>query len=130
MDTNDEDSSMGERIRRMTAPEPPDLEEFRNLKEITEIPALPFIGNAFDVAGPLDTNRSMCILGRELCAKYGTIFRLSLMGHDYVVISDPDLVQTVFESPEFGKITETDAIFKELRSFRLVKIFILLFNLL
>ena len=63
-------------------------------------------------------NRSMCILGRQLCSKYGGIFRLSLMGHDYVVVSDPHLVEEVFSSPNFGKKTETDAIFKELRCFR------------
>lgn len=95
-----------------------DHKELEGLKEIPEIPSLPFVGNAFNVAGPLDTNRSMCILGRELCPKFGEIFRLSLMGHDYVVISDPSLVQQVFESSEFGKKTETDAIFKELRLFR------------
>lgn len=62
----------------------------------------------------------MCVLGRELCnnPKYGEIFRLSLMGHDFIVICDPNLVQQVFESNDFGKKTETDAIFKELRLFR------------
>lgn len=114
---DEEEESVPESIRRLSEPDT-DAALLRDLKPIPEIPALPFIGNAFDVAGPLDTNRSMCVLGRELCAKYGEIFRLSLMGHDYVVISSPDLVQTVFESPDFGKITENDAIFKELRSFR------------
>ena len=95
-----------------------DFSKLQGLKEIPEIPALPFVGNAFDVAGPLDSNRSMCILGREVCAKNGGIFRLALMGQHYIVVSDPDIVQQVFESPHFGKATETDAIFKELRSFR------------
>lgn len=97
-----------------------DLQDDSNVEgmEIPKIPALPFIGNAFNVAGPGHMDQSMVILGRDLCPKYGGIFRLSLMGHNYVVVSDPDMVEQVFEAPQFGKLTENDAIFKELRSIR------------
>lgn len=121
MDDSDTESDSPAMFLDRRASEPDaDIAALAGLKEIPEIPALPFIGNVFDVAGPLDTHRSMCILGRELCHKHGGIFRLTLMGHNFIVVSDPNIVQEVFESPDFGKKTETDAIFKELRRFRFV----------
>ena len=95
-------------------------EEMKSLKQIPSTPGLPYAGNALQVTGPGDMSRSMQRLGIELCPKYGGIFNLKLMGQKYVVISDPELVAQVFTGDNFGKKTETDAIFFQLRYFRFV----------
>src|SRR3990167_3774602 len=81
---------------------------------------LPGIGNAFEVVDVRNTHRSMQILGRDLCPKYRDmgLFRINLMGHEYIVASNPHHVQAIFENPKIGKKTKSDAIFKELRKFR------------
>ena len=95
-------------------------EEKQNLKPVPTITGLPYAGNAFMVTGPGDMSRSMQRLGRELCPKYGGIFWINLMHHKFIVLSDPDLVEAVFTGENFGKKTENDPIFRELRSFRFV----------
>ena len=94
-------------------------EERQKLWKIPEVPKqLPYFGVGFKVAPIGDMGQSMQHLGHDLCPRFDGIFRMHLMGHDYVVVSDPDLVEGVFNSENFGKRCEGDAIFHELRRFR------------
>lgn len=90
-----------------------------DLKEIPSLPvSVPIFGHAILVANPLDMNRSMMNMSRNLCPKYGPIFKINLVGQQYVVVSEPSFLQTIFESGKFGKFVEKDAIFCELKQFR------------
>lgn len=92
--------------------------EKTDLKKVPKLSGLPYVGNGFQVTSPGDMSRSMQRLGRELCPKHGPIFWINLMNHKYIVVSDPDFVEAVLDGENFGKKTETDAIFTELRCFR------------
>ena len=85
-------------------------EERNNLKQIPSAGGIPIAGVALKLATPGDMNRSMQRLGRELCPKVGGIFKMTLMNNKFVVVSDPDIVETVFVSDNFGKKTEHDTL--------------------
>ena len=98
-------------------------EEAQELKEIPSVGGLPIAGVALKLASPGDMNRSMQRLGRELCPQTNGLFRMTLMGHKFVVVSDPEYAERIFTSDCFGKKTEHDAFFHEMRVFRYVSLF-------
>lgn len=96
-----------------------DLRQFDNLLPIPELPSkIPILGDVTRVIGLGDASRTMCLLGREVCPKFGPIFRFQILAHHYIIVSGAELAQQVLEDPAFGKITEKDNLFKELRIFR------------
>lgn len=96
-----------------------DLSQFDNLLPIPELPrSMPIIGDVTRIIRLGNTSRTMCLLGREVCPKYGPVFRFQILNHHYIVVSDAALAQQVLEDPAFAKITEKDNLFKELRIFR------------
>jgi len=76
---------------------------------------LPYFGNAqrLHITGPQQSIS-------QLSKSYGPCFRFKIFNADYVVISDPELVEQIVDAsnPCFGKYTENEPVFKSLKSFR------------
>ena len=62
-------------------------------------PGYPIVGNVFDIRNEVPINGLV-----DLANKYGSIYKKSIFGNEFVVVSDCEMLGEICDETRFGKV--------------------------